>query len=286
MRVTTTMRRGLVVSVVALVLTGCSGNDGTDPFELTLGDMSRVACDEASDARNALTDALNAPEQSGQRNAADDWGLDPSSEKDIKQAIKELDERTDVCDNEPDDSTDSPKPSSEETATSPEIDESDDGSDDQSTDESDTDNSYADIVGWDQFVDDTPDGLQKSIGDNADDTGFGWSDIETWSEARMPNGKLVDARAVVVFGRAGLTDSEVLERVAITGDDEDDVPVVRAKRCYSDLEADEKVCPSGDDRLTVILAPVVMKGDTVRRLRPEAGVMLLDTVVPVTYRLR
>ncbi len=282
MRVTTTMRRGLVVSVVALVLTGCSGNDGTDPFELTLGDMSRVACDEASDARNALTDALNAPEQSGQRNAADDWGLDPSSEKDIKQAIKELDERVEICDNEPDDSTDSPDPSSEERASSPEIDESDDGSDDQSTDESDTDNSYADIVGWDQFVDDTPDGLQKSIGDNADDIDFGWSDIETWSEAKMPNGNFVDARAALVFGTPGLTDTEVRDLTGVARD----VPVVRATQCYTNLKRDKEVCPHGDNRVAVVLAPVVMDGDTVTGLKPESGVMLKNGLPPVVYDLR
>ncbi len=283
MRVTTTIRRGLVVSVVAVALAGCSTNDNgsVDPFELTLGDMSRVACDTAGDARSALTDALNAPEESGQRNVADDWGLDPSSEEDIKQAIKELDERIEVCDNEPSDASESPEPSSEETATSPDVVESEDETetDDQSTDEPVYDNPYPDIVGWDQFVAETPYGLQKSIGDNADGLGFGWSDIETWSEARMPDGNLVNARVNVVFGDSNLTNSEVRDITSTLPQ----VPVVRAARCFVNLKTDREVCPKAGKRVVLILAPVAMDGDTVLGLKPESGVMLKSGLPPITY---
>lgn len=282
MRVTTAIRRGLVVSVVALVLAGCSVNDdgSIEPIKLTLGDMSRVACDTAGDARNALTDALNAPEESGQRNVVDDWGLDPSSEKDINQAIKELDERVEICDNEPSDASDSPEPSSEETASSPDVVESD-----NETDEPVYDNPYPDIVGWDQFVADTPDGLQQSIGDNADDIGFGWSNIVRWSKMRMPDGNLINARVNVVFGTSNLTDSEVRDVTNTLPQ----VPVVRATRCYDDLKNDRKVCPEPVDRVALILAPVgkyEKDGKMVIGLKPESGVMLKEGLPPVTYDQR
>lgn len=109
-------------------------------------------------------------------------------------------------------------------------------------------------LGWDQVVAQPPAGLREAIDINSKSTGFGWSDVESWSSQRTPSGKPWDARVVLIFGEDDTTPAAARAAAGTKAE----VPVVRIAACTSVIGAG---CPESGAR--VILAPINANGEPI-----------------------
>lgn len=137
------------------------------------------------------------------------------------------------------------------------------------------------IVGWDDVLallraKAATSGWQSLINDNKGRSGFDWDDVQQWASTTV-GGKSAGARLVVVFGvdKAQLSDQAARETVGLVGNDEKDVPVVRASEaCYQNVVLGQRICPADGNRAILTLAPIDKK-DGKLSLRRGTGVALI-----------
>lgn len=138
--------------------------------------------------------------------------------------------------------------------------------------------SYGQVVGWDDVLFDVEEANATSewrrlIDDNHLKLGFGWSDAQTWATTKNPDGKIAGARKVVVFGAPA---SEISDQRAreLAGVASTPIDVARATACYSDLVIGGQVCPSGDGRVVLFIAPIGKAPGGTLLLKTGSGIVL------------
>lgn len=125
------------------------------------------------------------------------------------------------------------------------------------------------ILGWDTLVDCVEDNNLRwyidGVNSRATQTGFDWSDIKTWANARTEDGNLPEARYIQVFGSTLSDEQAVARGRAMTGKN---LRVVEQSNCFANTEGIEfgrignfNYCPKPDRQARVSLLPLQLNDD-------------------------
>ena len=132
------------------------------------------------------------------------------------------------------------------------------------------------VVGWDQIV-----SLVNSQGNSwfidevnasKEATGYDWATIQEMADAKLSNGKLVDARRVVVFGATSDITEPQARKLADVAKGMPIMPIAAA--CYKPFGKSE-VCPTGNDRVVTILTPFGVQSGKFGRFQYGSGVAMI-----------
>lgn len=153
------------------------------------------------------------------------------------------------------------------------------------------------VIGWDDALFDVEEAnatseWQKLIDDNQSKLGFAWKEAQTWATTKTADGKILGARKVVVFGASAseISDTKARELAGVAGAAKP-LDVTRAAACYQDLVMGAQVCPAGDARAVLFIAPIGTAPDGTLLLKDGSGVgVVLDPsangkvrLAPATY---
>ncbi len=140
------------------------------------------------------------------------------------------------------------------------------------------------LLGWDTLVECVEENdLQwyiDGVNARADDTGFDWSDVQLWADARTVDGKFPEVRYIQVFGNRVSDDQAIAwarEQVV------EDLRVVRQASCFDNTEGipggrlqDFYYCPLPERQMRISLMPLQLNenGVVVDVLDTESGVFV------------
>lgn len=215
---------------------------------------------------------------------------------DAPDADVDVDESPDVDPTDDPDVTDDPSASPSDEPTDEPTDEPSDGSTSGDGDSVREERKYygapatipggtcPGILGWDTLVecveDNDLDWYVAGVNDRAGQTGFDWSDIKTWADARTPEGNLPESRYVQVFG-ATLSDEQAIARGRNMTDE--NLRVVRQSNCFANTEGIEggrmknfDYCPKPERQARVSLMPLQLNddGEVTGVLDTDSGVFI------------
>jgi len=127
---------------------------------------------------------------------------------------------------------------------------------------------------WGEFIEFAPEGLIKTVDDNADKTGLTWDEIEKLADLR-DDGALLDARMIVSPDEAPDVEKARIE----AGVEDSNVKVITMTGCID--VATDVACPTGTF-LTYAVTKMTDKGPL---LVPGVGIAVIrDNLVPIIYQ--
>lgn len=254
-----TPRGWVTLAFVVLAAVGLTGCGGGASWDLSTPEKARqIPCTQVSDAIAAVNDLLDEDAPGKRNSAARKLNLDPDNKGQTEQMLGALKERAETCKEE-----DTPPAEPSESANPTE------------TPTSSTEPMPSSIVGWDNIVENPPNGLEDSITAHEATIGFNFDDVNTWAKTKLPSGDFVDARIVLVFNKPELSEADARRKASISKP----VPVLHVKACQ---DVAGEGCSSGK-AVRVVLAPLNLEDGKVTSLRVGAGVVLTEGFPLITF---